>query len=72
MFHSVTDKHAAVVQRAHVGFHRLARVGKLLDDREAARIGKADGIGKAQIDDVETLVGMGEKMPAFVIDDADF
>ncbi len=71
----VPERHrqdAAVRKGAHIGFHRLARIGKLLDNGEAARVRQADGIGEAQIDDVETLVRMGEKMPALVVDDADF
>ena len=63
-------QHAAVVERAHVGFHRLLRIGELLDDGEAAGIGEPDGIGQTQIDDVEALVGLREEVAPFVIDDA--
>ena len=63
-------EHAAGRQRAHIGLHRLLSVGKLLDDREAARIGETDQIRKAQVDDVEALIGVGEEMASLVVDDA--
>ena len=63
-------QHAARRERAHVGLHRLLRVGELLRDGEAAGIREADRIREAEVDDVEALVGVREEMAALVVDDA--
>ena len=65
-------KNAAIPERAHVAGHRLARIGILLDDGEAAGARQAGGIREAQVDDVVTLRGMREIEPAVVIDDVHF
>ncbi len=62
---------AAVLERAHIAEHRLARIGEFLHDREAAGVRQAGGIGEAQIDDVVAVAGIGEVEPAVIVDDAD-
>ena len=64
-------QHAAGSQRAHVGLHRLLRIGELLHDGEAAGVGEADRIRKREIDDVEALGGLRQEMAALVANDAD-
>ncbi len=64
-------EHAAVLEGAHVARHRLARVGELLHDGEAARARQAGGIGEAQVDHVVTVGRIGEIEPAVVVDHLD-
>ena len=61
-------EHTARRQGPHVGFHRLLRVGELLDDGEAAGIRETDRVGKAKIDNVEALARMGEEVAALGVD----
>ena len=61
-------EHAAVLQRAHVAGHRLARVGIFLDDGEAARARQPRRIRETQVDDVVALRRIGEIEPAVVVD----
>ena len=62
---------AAGLQRPHVGAHRLARIGVLLDDGEAAGARQAGRIGQRQVDDVVAVLGMGDVEAAVIVDDGD-
>ena len=62
---------AAGLQRAHVGAHRLARVGVLLDDGEAAGTRQAGRVGERQVDDVVAVLGVGDVEAAVIVDDGD-
>ncbi len=59
------------LQRPHIGFHRLARVGVFLDDGEATRRRKASGIGEAQIHHVVGIRVAREIEAAVVVDHVD-
>ena len=65
-------KNTAIPERAHVAGHRLARIGILLDDGEAAGARQPGGIREAQVDDVVALRGVREIEPAVIIDDVHF
>ena len=64
-------EHAAVLQRAHVVGHGLARVGIFLDDGEAAGARQPGGVGEAQVDDVVAFGRIGEIEPPVVVDHLD-
>jgi hypothetical protein len=60
---------AARLQRAHVGGHRLLRIGVLLHDREAARLRQAGRIRQRQVDHVVAVLGVRHVEAAVVVDD---